>query len=108
LYPLLAVKKNSTATNHFLVAKWHYFFRTFIKAHMSKRNSNPEGGNKGSANYYDMTEEASKKSPQTGGTQELRQAESDDLNEEATQGPISTPSGDNWGENKVSTSLSDE
>ena len=72
---------------------------------MPTKNKNPEGSNKGSADYYDMSEEASKR---LGGTQQARQSESDDLNEETTQGPVSSPEGDHWGENKVATSLDDE
>lgn len=75
---------------------------------MPTRKDNPEGSNKGSADYYDMTEESSKRPQRHGGTQEARQVESDDLNEENTQGPISTPKDDNWGNNKVTTSLDDE
>jgi hypothetical protein len=78
-----------------------------LNKYMPTRNNNPEGSNKSSADYYDMTEEASKR-PQQGGTQEARQSESDDLNEEASQGPVSSPSGDSWAENKVSTSLDEE
>jgi len=72
---------------------------------MPTKNNNPEGSNKSSADYYDMTEENSK---QSDSTQQARQSESDDINEESTQGAVSSPKGDNWGENKVSTSLSDE
>lgn len=74
---------------------------------MPTRNNNPEGSNKGSADYYDMTEEASKRSTNAD-TQQAWQSESDDLNEETTQGSISTPKDDNWGQNKVTTSLDDE
>ncbi|HYH14102.1 MAG TPA: hypothetical protein VD794_02715 [Flavisolibacter sp.] len=75
---------------------------------MPTKNTNPEGSDKGAADYYDMTEDASKRPQQSSGAQQSRQAESDDLNEETTQGSISSPSGDNWSENKVSTSLDDE
>ena len=75
---------------------------------MPARNSNPEGSNKGSADYYDMSEDTSKRPYPNDGTQEVRHAENDDINEERTQGPVDTPAGDDWAENKVSTSLSDE
>lgn len=75
---------------------------------MAPRNQNPEGGKQYSADYYDLSKEASKRPGINGGAEQARQLESDDLNEETTQGSISLPSGDSWGENKVSTSLDDE
>ena len=75
---------------------------------MIKNNDNPEGSKKGADEYYDMTEEASKRPQHNSSTEQARQLESDDINEESIQGPISTPNGDKWDNNKVSTSLSDE
>ena len=72
---------------------------------MSTKNNNPERSDKGAADYYDMSEEASKRPDST---QQARQSESDDLNEETTQGSVSSPKGDHWGENKVATSLDGE
>ena len=72
---------------------------------MPIKNNNLEGVNKTSTDYYDMTEESSKRSS---GTQQARQAESDDVNEETTQRPVSSPEGDHWGQNKIATSLDDE
>lgn len=72
---------------------------------MPTNNNNPEGSSKGAADYNDLTEEASKR---TGGAKQARQAENDDIHEETTQGPVSTPQGDDWGENKVATSLDGE
>jgi hypothetical protein len=73
---------------------------------MDKRISNPEGSKSTAADYYDLSAEASKRPH--GGTEEARQAESDDINEESTQGPVSSPKGDDWAENKIATSLDDE
>jgi hypothetical protein len=75
---------------------------------MSIKNSNPEDGKSRAGDYYDITEKASTRNHSSSETEQARQFESDDINEETTQGPVSSPSGDSWAENKVSTSLDDE
>ncbi len=63
--------------------------------------------NRTSKDYYDLTEEASKRPGSEEATVAARQAESDDIHEETTQGPVDRPEGDNWGENKVAVSDDD-
>ena len=63
--------------------------------------------NKSSKDYYDMTEEASKRPDGEEANVAARQAESDDINEETTQSRVDGPKGDSWGENKVAVSDDD-
>lgn len=58
-------------------------------------------------NFFDLTEEASQRGDENA-TSAGRQAESDDLYEGSGMGNTSTPEGDSAGENKVTTSLSDD
>lgn len=57
---------------------------------------------------YDLTEEASRRDGNSGATDEARKAENDDVNEETNLGFVSSPEGDSAGENRVSTSISDD
>ena len=75
---------------------------------MGTQNIYSQSSKKRTFNYYGMTKDASLR-PQTDScTEQARQLESDDVNEEAMQGAVSSPSEDNWAENKVATSLDDE
>jgi hypothetical protein len=56
---------------------------------------------------FDLSEEASRRDSEQG-TAAARQAESDDISEGSALGNTPTPEGDNYGENKVATSLSDD
>jgi len=77
------------------------------KTNTMDKNTNPEESNQTSKNYKDLTEESSRHSHNEE-TTAARFAESDDVNEETTQGSVSKPDGDEWAENKLSTSLDDE
>lgn len=57
---------------------------------------------------YDLTEEASRRGSDQGAAEEARKQESDDVNEETNLGFVSSPEGDSAGENRVSTSISDD
>lgn len=72
---------------------------------MLNKNTNPEVINNRSADYYDMTEKSAKRS---GSTQQSDQSESDDVKEKTTLCAVSSPSGDSWAENKISTTLDEE
>lgn len=75
---------------------------------MNTKNNNPERKKQMYSDYYDMTEDASERAQSDGGTAQARQLESDDVNEETAQGPVSSPSNDNWAVNKIATSLDDK
>ena len=57
---------------------------------------------------YDLTEEASRRGTDEGAASEARKAENDDVNEETNLGFVSSPEGDSAGENRVTTSISDD
>lgn len=72
-----------------------------------------DSGKKGEGNQepgkpYDLTEEASCRGSDEGTAKEARKAENDDVNEETNLGFVSSPEGDSAGENRVSTSISDD
>lgn len=56
---------------------------------------------------YDLTEKASRRSDEQA-TNLARQSESDDANEENAPGNTVSPDGDSAGENRVTTSLSED
>lgn len=56
---------------------------------------------------YDLTEEASKRSDEKG-TSIARELESDDTSENKSAGSVPSPEGDDNGENRVTTSLSED
>jgi hypothetical protein len=58
--------------------------------------------------HYDLTEDASKRSGGTTATTMARAAENDDVNEETNMGDVNGPGDDYEGENRVSTSLSED
>jgi hypothetical protein len=64
--------------------------------------------NKEPGKPYDLTEEASRSSGDDSAAAEARKQESDDENEETNLGFVSSPEGDSAGENRVSTSISDD
>lgn len=57
---------------------------------------------------YDLTKETSRRDGDSGATGEVRKAENDEVNEETNLGLVSSPDGDSAGENRVSTSISDD
>lgn len=57
---------------------------------------------------YDLTEKASRRGADEDTANEARKAENDDVNEETNLGFVSSPAGDSAGENRVSTSISDD
>jgi hypothetical protein len=64
--------------------------------------------NKEPGKPYDLTEEASRRGRDSGAANEARREENDDANEETNLGFVSSPEGDNAGENRVSTSINDD
>lgn len=72
-----------------------------------------DSGNKGDWHQepgkpFDLTEEASRRGSDEGAANEARKAGSDDVNKEINLGFVSSPEGDSAGENRVSTSISDD
>jgi hypothetical protein len=85
-----------------------YFLPVGIKYLYGPKPHNPEGSKNKTADNYDTTEETCKRSSQMIILGWQGSWKKDDVNEETTRGTISTPRGDNWAENKMSTSLDDE
>ena len=56
---------------------------------------------------FDLTEQASERGDEEA-TALAREAESDDVNENNALGTVTRPEGDNAGENRVTTSLSED
>lgn len=74
--------------------------------HQERREA--EGRSSGGKAPYDLTEEASKSGVDEVAAGKGRKAESDDATEETALGFVSGPEGDTAGENRVTTSLSDD
>lgn len=75
---------------------------------MQKEQRRSEGEASGVREPYDLTEEASKRGGDEEATTVARNLESDDSNEETNLGQVPGPDGDSNGENRVTTSLSDD
>ncbi len=73
----------------------------------TRNNPSSDRDEKSSKEYYDMTEDASRRPGGEDATKAARNAESDDANEETNLGTVDQQD-DDWTENKVSTSLDDE
>jgi hypothetical protein len=65
-------------------------------------NPHADSNKRGSGQYYDLTEEASKRPEGEEATTALRMAENDDVNEENGAGPVNRPD-DTFVDNKVPT-----
>lgn len=75
---------------------------------MSGDKSRKGGWNGEPGKPYDLTEEASRRGGDSAAADEARKAENDEVNEETNLGFVSSPEGDSAGENRVSTSISDD
>lgn len=64
--------------------------------------------NKEPGKPYDLTEKASRRGGDREAADEARKQENDEVNEETNLGFVSSPEGDSVGENRVSTSISDD
>lgn len=64
--------------------------------------------NKEPGKSYDATEKARSRGGDREAADEARKQESDEVNEETNLGVVSAPEGDSAGENRVSTSISDD